>query len=170
MTSLCVGTQQVVFFMKISDFYSDSFSFRKLTRKQDLLRNFMLFASYAFFAVFTYYSTTQGPHSASSTMKAIGVGGYLSLAIRIVYNLQICSLFTADAILFMLRKAQKSQDLGEDNIKYTKALGEFTVLVTPDDTSAARRKKYSGRENGSLQRMLTGLGKEDHSTAPPSPS
>jgi len=122
----------IIFFWRVAEHFTDSKSFRQLTRKQDRIRTGLLLIASIFFSVFCYFATTKGDHSMSSTMKSVGLGGMFSLAIRIMYNLQICSLFTADALLFVLRKMknESSRDLMA-KMDFDKALDEFTIMVTP---------------------------------------
>lgn len=77
------------------------------------MRNALLAVSFALGVVFMVETakrgeaTADGRGSASATFKAIGPAGFLSFCVRVVFNFQLASVFTADATLYLLRKLNR---------------------------------------------------------------
>lgn len=119
----------IVFFWRNSGIYIDPVSFRKQLIRQDMIRNVLLAASFAFAMVFMVESSRRESQGAGSTMRTIGPAGFLSFVVRCVLNFQLASVFSADVVLYLLRRLQRQarQDRSS-NMEYERALKEFWVL------------------------------------------
>ncbi len=124
----------IVFYWRNSSIYMDPISFRKQLHRQDMIRNFLLALSFAFSMVFMVESSRKESQGAASTMRTIGPVGFLSFIVRCISTFQLASVFSADVVLYMLRRLQRQARQDRlSNMEYERALKEFWILDDPKD-------------------------------------
>jgi len=130
----------IVFHWRNSSIYMDPISFRKQLQRQDMIRNFLLALAFAFAMVFMVESSRKESQGAESTMRTIGPAGFLSFIVRCIFNFQLASVFSADVVLYMLRRLQRQARQDRlSNMEYERALKEFWVLDDPQDQELEMR-------------------------------
>ncbi|GAB5037515.1 Hypothetical protein NocV09_08400080 [Nannochloropsis oceanica] len=124
----------IVFYWRNSSIYMDPISFRKQLHRQDMIRNILLALSFAFSMVFMVESSQKETQGAASTMRTIGPAGFLSFIVRCISTFQLASVFSADVVLYMLRRLQRQARQDRlSNMEYERALKEFWILDDPKD-------------------------------------
>lgn len=130
----------IVFYWRNSGIYMDPISFRKQLQRQDMIRNFLLALAFAFAMVFMVESSRKESQGPESTMRTIGPAGFLSFIVRCIFNFQLASVFSADVVLYMLRRLQRQARQDRlSNMEYERALKEFWVLDDPKDQELEMR-------------------------------
>ncbi len=130
----------IVFYWRNSSIYMDPVSFRKQLYRQDMIRNVLLALSFACAVVFMVESSRKESQGANAAMRSIGPPGFLSFIVRCIFNFQLASVFSADVVLYLLRRLQRQARADRlSNMEYERALKEFRVLDDPKDQELEAR-------------------------------
>jgi hypothetical protein len=146
------GVAQLYYSVKVSETYIDARSFLKKLESRNILSYVFMLLSVVCFAAFIYFTSAKTESGAAATFSGIGFSGYLSFAVRVIFNLQLTAVFTADSLIYVLRTVQKESRRDQDaNMEYEKALEEFAVL----EPEEKKGKQPSLRHAATVDPMLT---------------